>query len=112
MNTWEQLTIYVNESDRCQGKPLYLAIVEAACQQGLAGATVTRGSEGYGERQHHQIHTNRMMELADLPMVVTLIDRAEAIAHFLPIVQELVKVGLVTQDSVKVVHHAPIDEPT
>jgi PII-like signaling protein len=48
-----------------------------------------------------------MLELADLPMVVTIIDRAAAIAQFLPTVQSMVKVGLITQESVNVVHHAP-----
>ncbi len=109
MSTWKQLTIYVNESDHWQGKPLFLAIVEVARQHQLLGATVTRGVEGYGVRQGRQIHTDRMMELADLPMVITIIDREETIAQFLPTVQVMVKVGLITQETVHVVHHAPED---
>jgi len=66
---------------------LFLAIVETARQHQLLGATVTRGVEGYGVQQGGRIYTDRMMELADLPMVVTIIDKAEAIAQFLPIVQ-------------------------
>ena len=108
MSSWEQLTIYIDETDQWQGKPLYRALVETAQQQGLAGATVTRGVEGYGARQHHRIHTARIMELAELPVVVTVIDRAEKIAAFLPLVQEMVTVGLVIQSTVNVVHHAPI----
>ena len=68
-----------------------------------------RAAEGYGVRQHHRIHTNRIMELADLPMVVTIIDSTEAITQFLPFMQEMVKVGLLTQETVNVVHHAPTD---
>lgn len=83
MNTLEQLTIYIDESDQWHGKPLFAALVEAARKQGLSGATVLRGVEGYGMRHHHQIHTARIMELADLPVVVTIIDTAEAIAQFL-----------------------------
>lgn len=109
MSTWERLTIYVNESDHWQGKPLFLGIVEVARHQQLLGATVTRGVEGYGVRQGGRIHTARMMELADLPMVVTIIDRSETIAQFLSTVQAMVKVGLVTQETVNVVHHAPVD---
>lgn len=109
MSNWEQLTIYVNESDRWQGKPLFLAIVETARQHQLLGATVVRGVEGYGVRQGRRIHTERMMELADLPMVVTIIDQAEAIAQFLPIMQAMVKVGLITQEPVNVVYHPPLD---
>ncbi|AFY90971.1 DUF190 domain-containing protein [Chroococcidiopsis thermalis] len=108
MNTWEKLTIYVGESDRWHGKPVYLALVEAARQQSLAGATATRGIAGFGERQYHKIHTVQILELSsDLPIVVAVIDRAEAIANFLPVVREMVKNGLVTQQSVTVVHHVP-----
>lgn len=109
MNGWERLTIYVNESDHWHGKPLFLALVETARQHQLLGATVTRGAEGYGVRSGRQIHTDRMMELADLPMVVTIIDRSEAIAQFLPTVQAMVQAGLITQETVNVVHHAPIN---
>lgn len=109
MSSWERLTIYVNESDHWQRKPLFLAIVETARQHQLLGATVTRGAEGYRVRQGGRIHTDRMMELADLPMVVTIIDQAEAIAQFLPIVQPMVKVGLITQEPVNVVYHPPLD---
>ncbi len=107
MSGWERLTIYVNESDHWHGKPLFLAIVETARQHQLLGATVTRGAEGYGVRQGGRIHTDRMMELADLPMVVTIIDREEAITQFLPTVQAMVQIGLITQEPVNVVHHAP-----
>ena len=110
MSDREQLTIYITESDRWQGKPLYSALVEAARQQGLAGATVTRGVEGYGVRQHHQIHVASIMELADLPIVVTIVDRAEAIAQFLPLVKEMVTKGLVIQERVNIVHHAPAEK--
>ncbi|WP_421654359.1 DUF190 domain-containing protein [Leptothermofonsia sp. ETS-13] len=107
MSYWEKLTIYINESDQWHGKPLFTALVEEARKQGLAGATVTRGIEGFGVRQHHRIHTARIMELADLPIIVTLIDREEAIAQFLSSVQEMVAVGLVTQETIRVVYHAP-----
>lgn len=80
MSSWEKLTVYIDETNQWQGKPLYTAFVEEARKQGLAGATVTRGVEGFGVRQQHRIHTARIMELADLPIIVTIIDQAEAIA--------------------------------
>ncbi|MBF2002415.1 MAG: DUF190 domain-containing protein [Synechococcales cyanobacterium M58_A2018_015] len=103
MNEWEKLTIYIDESDLWHGKPLSTALVEEARKQGLAGATVIRGIEGFGVRQHRQIHTARIMELADLPIVVTIIDRAETIAQFLPTVQAMVAVGLITQETIKTI---------
>jgi PII-like signaling protein len=109
MDTLERLTIYVGESDQWHGKPVFMALVEEARHRGLAGATVTRGLMGYGKRQHHRIHTARILELSsDLPMLVTIIDTAEAIAQFLPLVQEMVVGGIVLQETVNVVHHAPV----
>ena len=110
MNTLERLTIYVGESDSWHGKPVYIALVEEAQRRGMAGATVTGGVAGFGKHQH--LHTARIFELSsDLPMVVTIIDTAEAIASLLPIVQQMIAGGIVIQDTVKVVHHAPITIP-
>ncbi len=108
MTTLEQLTIYIDESDHWHGKPVYTALVEEARKMGIAGATVVRGIAGFGVRHNRQIHTANILELSsELPMVVTIIDRAEAIATFLPLVKEIVTVGLVIQETVNVVHHAP-----
>lgn len=107
MKAWKQLTIYIGESDHWHYQPLYLAIIEAARQRGLAGATVTRAIAGYGK--HSTIHTTQLWELSsDLPIVVTIIDAEEAIADFIPVVQEMVKDGLVTLQPVEIIHHAPV----
>lgn len=109
MNTLERLTIYVGELDQWHGKPVHIALVEEARRRGLAGATVLRGVVGYGKRQHHKIHTTGLFTLSsDLPMIVTIIDSAEAIAAFLPFVQEMVIGGLVIQETVDRANHAPI----
>lgn len=103
---WQQLTIYIGESDHWHHQPLYTALIELARKQGLAGATATRAIAGFGK--HSTIHTTHLLELSsDLPIVVTIIDRGEAIAQFLPLVQEMVKDGLVTLHTVEVLHHAP-----
>jgi|GEM_PF-580868 len=109
MSDFERLTIYVGESDQWHGKPIHLALVEAARKQGLIGATVVRGVMGYGKQSHHQIKLLGIIELSsDLPMVATVIDRTEKIEQFLPIVQEMVMGGIVVREPISVVHHAPI----
>ena len=109
MSQWEQLSIYINESDPWQGKPLYLALLEAARKQRLSGATVFRGIAGFGVGHQRRIHTARIMELADLPVVVTAIDRSEAIDAFLATIKEMVTVGLVVREVVNVVHEGTVD---
>jgi PII-like signaling protein len=93
------LRIYVGENDRWEGRPLYEAIVRAAREQGLAGATAFLAIEGFGASS--RIHTVKVLRLSeDLPVVIEVVDRPERIAGFLPIVDELVSEGLVTIEKV------------
>ena len=89
------MRIYIGESDRWHGKPLYQALVELLRREGLAGATVLRGVEGFGG--HSRIHTARVLRLSeDLPLVVEVVDRAERIEAILPQIDAMVSEGLVT----------------
>lgn len=95
------LRIFVGESDRHDGKPLYHAIVEAARTRGLAGATVLRGVLGYGA--HSRIHTSRVLRLSeDLPMVVEIVDAEERIEAFLPELDGMIGEGLVTLEKARI----------
>jgi len=96
------LRIFVGESDRWQGKPLYQAIVERVRQEGLAGATVIRGIEGFGADS--RLHTARILRLSeDLPVVVEIVDSAEQIERILPVLDEMVGEGMVTVERVEVI---------
>jgi hypothetical protein len=89
------LRVFVGESDRWKGLPLYEAIVREAQQRGLAGATVFKGCEGYGA--HSRIHTARILRLSeDLPVVIEIVDTEERIQEFLPVLDEMVSEGLAT----------------
>jgi uncharacterized protein len=98
------LRIFIGESDRWHGKPLYQAIVERVREQGLAGATVIRGIEGFGADSH--LHTSRILRLSeDLPVVVEIVDEAERIDAILPLLDEMVEEGMVTVERVHVVSY-------
>ena len=78
------LRIYVGESDTWHGKPLYQAIVERVRQEGMAGATVLRGIEGFGHAS--RLHTARILRLSeDLPVLIEIVDTEERIERVLPI---------------------------
>lgn len=97
----ELLRIFVGESDKHDGKPLYEAIVTKARQRGLAGATVLRGTLGFGANS--RIHTAKVLRLSeDLPMVIEIVDKPERIDAFLPELDTLITEGLVTIEKVKV----------
>jgi PII-like signaling protein len=92
------LRLHFSEHDRHQGKPLYEAIVDRAKQLGIAGATVFRGLEGYGETAElHRPHLLRH----DQPIVVTIIDTAAKIARLIPEIEPLLDTGLIAASEVE-----------
>jgi uncharacterized protein len=99
-----RVRVYIGESDQWHGKPLYTAIVERCRAEGLAGATVLRGIEGYGANS--RIHTARILRLSeDLPVIIDIVDRAERIDMLLPILDEMVTEGLITLEEIHVVKY-------
>src|SRR5438876_11390591 len=99
-----RLRVYIDEDDRWHGKPLFAAIVERCRAEGIAGATVLRGIEGYGA--HSRIHTARILQLAEqLPVVIDIIDRPERIDGLIPILDEMVTEGLITVETIQVVKY-------
>ncbi|HEY7625515.1 MAG TPA: DUF190 domain-containing protein [Ilumatobacteraceae bacterium] len=100
----QRLTIYVGEADHHGHTPVATEIVRRAHAAGMAGASVFRGVEGYGASNH--IHTTRMLSLSDdLPMAIVIVDRPEAIAAFLPQLDELISEGLVVLEDIEVVKY-------
>jgi len=98
------LRIFIGDSDRHQGRPLYQVIVERARAARLAGATVLHGPMGFGRRS--LVHSAKLVELSsDLPVIIEIVDREEAIRSFLPIVDELVTEGLVTIERVRILKY-------
>jgi PII-like signaling protein len=96
------LRIFIGESDRWHGRPLYQAIVERVREEGLAGATVLRGIEGFGADS--RLHTARLLRLSeDLPVVIEIVDSAERIEAILPALDEMVGEGMVTVERVEVI---------
>ncbi|MBX3747987.1 MAG: DUF190 domain-containing protein [Verrucomicrobiae bacterium] len=98
------LRIFLGESDRWKGQPLYEAIVLAARERHLAGATVLRGPMGFGKSS--RLHTAKILRLSmDLPMVIEIVDTEEKIAGFLPALDEMMQGGLVTLEPVRVIRY-------
>jgi PII-like signaling protein len=98
------LRIFVGESDRCGHRQLYEEIVLKAREAGLAGATVLRGVMGYG--RNSILHTAKILRLSeDLPMVIEIVDSLEKVKAFMPLLDEMIKDGLVTLEEVKVVQY-------
>ncbi len=98
------LRIFIGESDRWHHQPLYEAIVLKARELHLAGATVLRGPMGFGKSS--RLHTAKILRLSfDLPVVIEIVDTAERIQAFRPVLDEMMQGGLVTLERVTVLHY-------
>lgn len=102
----ELLRIFIGESDKHDGRPVYELIVEAARRRGMAGATVLHGTLGFGA--HSRIHTAKILRLSeDLPIVIEMVDTAERIEDFLPELDGLMREGMVTLEKIRVITYRP-----
>jgi uncharacterized protein len=102
------LRIFLGESDRWEHKPLYEAIVLRAREMHLAGATILRGPMGFGKTS--RLHTAKILRLSlDLPLVIEIVHNEENINAFLPLLDKMMKGGLVTLEKVKVIDYRAVE---
>lgn len=95
------LRIFIGESDKKDGMPLYEWIVKKAREKGMAGATVTRGILGFGA--HSRIHTTKILGLSeDMPMVIEIVDTLNKIDDFLPLIDHTITEGLAIIEEVSI----------
>jgi PII-like signaling protein len=91
------LRLHFGESDQYNGKPLYEAIVNRCKELKIAGATVFRGLEGYGETA--EIHRRHLVQ-KDQPIVVTIVDTPENLGRLIPEVEEMMDTGMIATSDV------------
>lgn len=92
--TAKKLTVYVDETDKYEGKPVYEALMDLFYKQKIAGVSVFRGVAGYGS--DGVFHTSKMLELSTaLPVKIEVVDSEEMISRVLPLVNDVVGKGLI-----------------
>lgn len=95
------LRIFVGEDDQYEGEALYEEILHMLHDEGLAGATVFRGIEGYGAST--RIHAAKVLRLSsDLPILIECVDRAENIERILPRLDTMITEGMVTVEKAEI----------
>jgi uncharacterized protein len=107
------MRIFIGEADRCangehRGKPLHEALVTTFRERGLAGATVMRGSAGFGASA--VVHTEKILRLSlDQPIIIEVVDTEERIQSVLPDLDDMIGGGLITLERVRVILYRPAD---
>lgn len=102
------LRIFVGESDKIGGMPVYENIVLEARKAGLAGATVTKGIMGFGGSS--RLHTVKILRLSeDMPLVIEIVDSIEKIENFIPLINEIFENancgGLITMEKIQIIKY-------
>lgn len=104
----KKLSIFIGELDRYHHHPLADAILERAREEGLAGATVSRGIEGFGPSG--RLKTTRLLSSSDdLPILIEIIDEPHRIDAFVPLIDDMVKEGLVIVEDIDFRLYRPSD---
>ena len=97
----KKLKIYLEENDKLKKKALYEWILEEAIKFNIAGATVVRGFEGFGETKH--IHTVHILSMSlNLPVIIEMVDKEEKISELISAIKEEIKHCFVTIQDVEV----------
>jgi PII-like signaling protein len=97
-----QITMYLNESDEYQRKPLYLAVLTYLREQNVAGAVAFHSVAGFNGRM--RVKTATLVEAGGkLPIVVVFVDTDEHIGRVLPKLQEMAAGRLIVRENVQVV---------
>jgi uncharacterized protein len=94
------LRIFVDEDDRYEGRPLYMAIVDALKTAGFTGATVLKGIEGFGS--HNALHAARTFDMStNLPILIEVIEEEAKVLAFIPTLREMIDEGLLTLETLE-----------
>jgi len=100
------MRIFIGESDRHHGRPLYQALIERLREKGLAGATALRGIAGFGASS--AMHTDKVLRLSlDLPIIIEVVETEDAIQRILPDLDDMIGGGLITLERARVIMYRP-----
>lgn len=100
------MRVFIGESDRYKGRPLYEGLLELFRRRGLAGATVLRGVAGFGASS--MVHTEKVLRLSvDLPIIIEVVETEETIQSVLPDLNDMIGGGLITMERARVIMYRP-----
>jgi len=94
-----QVTMYLNESDKWQGKPLHIAVLNYLHNENVFAACVLHAVAGFLGRQ--RIKTQHLVDAGGkLPVIVTFVDMDEHVSRVLPKLKEMAAHRLIVRENV------------
>lgn len=98
----KKLSIYIDETDKFHGKPVYEVLLDIFFKRKIAGASVFRGVAGYGS--DGKMHTAKILELStSLPVKIEVVDSEDMINDVLADITSIVEKGLIEVSDTNVI---------
>jgi len=94
-----QVTIYLNESDKWQGKPLHMAILNYLREENVFAATTLHSVGGFLGRQ--RVKTSHLVDAGGkLPLIIVFVDTDQHVSRVLPRLKEMAAHRLIVRENV------------
>ena len=94
-----QVTVYLNESDKWQHRPLHLEILNSLRKEGVYAATALHAVAGFLGR--HQVESSHLIDAGGkLPVIVIFVDTDEHVNRVLPKLKEMAAHRLIVRENV------------
>ena len=94
-----QITMYLNEADRWQHRPLHLEILNYLHKENVAGATVFHAVAGFTGRS--RVKSSSLVDAGGkLPLVIIFVDTEEHVSRVLPKLREMALHRLIVRENV------------
>lgn len=98
-----KISIYINESDQWEHRPLYLELLTVLDSCEISGGTVLRAIAGFTYKE--PVETASLVDVASkLPLIVQFIDTATKVDAILPRLKAMVADRIIIREPVDVVH--------
>ncbi|WP_454782665.1 DUF190 domain-containing protein [Legionella sp. WA2022007384] len=97
------VSVYINEADKWQHRPLYLELLSMLDKHEIVGGTVLRALAGF--TYNNPIVSASLVDIGSkLPLIVQFVDTVEKVDAILPKVKEMVGNRLIVREPVEIVN--------
>jgi uncharacterized protein len=94
-----QVTIYLDEADQWQHRPLHMEVLNYLHKENVYAATAFHAVAGFLGRQ--QVKTSHLVDAGGkLPVVITFVDTDEHVTRVLPRLKEMTAHRLIVRENV------------
>jgi uncharacterized protein len=100
-----KVTLYLSDTAKHHGVPVYTSLLDFLFKSGVAGASVFKGVAGFGA--HHRMHSANILEISDhLPIKIEFIETREKVEEIIDELKKRSCSGLIEMQETTVVCQA------